>query len=81
MIGCVHFAPVVMKFILVIKFSEMMLLVCLSVGPLHRESAELGPQQALGRGGGVPPRVCPHADEAVSGKVTPSTFLNDDRRQ
>lgn len=46
---------------------------CMSVsgpGSLHWESAELGPQQAVGCGCGLPSRVCPHADEAVSGKFS-----------
>lgn len=46
---------------------------CLSVsapGSLHWKSAEFGPQQAMGCGGGFSSCICPHADEAVSGKLT-----------
>lgn len=37
-------------------------------GPLHWEPAELGSQQTVGRSGGLPARLCQHANEAVAGK-------------
>lgn len=43
---------------------------------MHWQPAESGPQPALGRGGGLSARVCPHADEAVSGRSAASRPLN-----
>lgn len=39
-------------------------------GSLHWESAKFGTQQAVGCSGGLSSCICPHADEAVSGKLT-----------
>lgn len=34
---------------------------------MHRQPAEPGSQQAVGRGGGLPACVCKHADEVIPG--------------
>lgn len=43
-------------------------------GPLHWEPAVPGSQQAVGRGGGLPARLCSHDDETRSGKKQPDLF-------
>lgn len=40
-------------------------------GPLHWEPAEFSSQQTVGCSGGLPARLCQHADEAVAGNKKP----------
>lgn len=46
------------------------------IGPLHREPAVPRSQQAVGRHRGLPPRLCPHDDEAGAGTRNSSTCFS-----
>lgn len=48
---------------------------CVPPGPMHWEPTESGSQSSVGRCGGIPPCLCQHADEALSGIATSSTDI------